>query len=472
MSRENLDYQRLNSIQQATGSLIKPWLEQGLLPDPVQIISIARTTGIPPGAVFDLLEKEPRWFAINGTYFRTALTQTNADIREKDLRQLRSLVPRNRDKTFTNFVWGESNRAVIFRSRPRSPKRQSYLPEVKARTKVNFIPSDPETETQQQRLTQRQAVKQRLAKRQGTIKLTPEILPTESDWLRLCQNPEALEQIPTNAILSIGFGVDNAVPVRVASYPLLALEMLRVYPQMTLEMYVATQFSWLNRVEPTTASANSRKLQAAINQFVQQAYPDVAGRITFLPTKPLTPERIQFLNQFATLLAKDPQLNEFASNRNGADSLRYLAAHSLYMRDPLPVNPNLYIVAPPPEARAVVMVGGDGEKIPWRARQKIAQYFGTTLPTQIFTTLGRIPPYFRSNQEPIIGERVTEDFLMATSPEIYRDYAVLLIAIARATGEKSLNFADINAQNNARKSLLPQDCITSAIQKLNSLGRL
>ena len=254
--------------------------------------------------------------------------------------------------------------------------------------------------------------------------------------------------------------MDVTVPSRTLSYPLLGLELLRRYPQMTLEMYVASQFSWLNNIDPTTASANSRILEKAISQFVQATWPDVANRVSFIPTSPLTPERLQLIDQLVPILAKDPQLNEFASNRNGFDSLRYLAAHTLYMRDPLPVDPNLYLTPPPTDNRSVTMIGGEGEKITWRARQKIAQYFNVSAPLQIFTTLGRTSPYFRYEQEPIIGEAITVPFLLSTIPEVFRDYAALLI---------SLTDTPVDIQLNQRSLFLSQPSIQQSLNQLNQL---
>ena len=61
------------NLTQAVESIIQPWLNQNLLPDPIQVISVSRATGIPPSVVFSALEQEPLWFSVNGTKIKTKL---------------------------------------------------------------------------------------------------------------------------------------------------------------------------------------------------------------------------------------------------------------------------------------------------------------------------------------------------------------------------------------------------------------
>ena len=133
-----------NNLAPAIEPMIRPWLKQNLIPDPIPVISLARATGISAPQVFAALEQEPIWLSANGTQIKTQLEQTTTDLRNQSLRQLRSQVPRNKDRSFTRFIWGEKNRAVVYRSRRRNPQRQSYLDEVKARTKIIFVTANPQ----------------------------------------------------------------------------------------------------------------------------------------------------------------------------------------------------------------------------------------------------------------------------------------------------------------------------------------
>jgi len=293
----------------------------------------------------------------------------------------------------------------------------------------------------------------------------------------LCREPESLAKIPNDAILSVGFGVAESTPLRVISYPILALEILKQKPETTLEMYIATEFNQLlYGIDPETTATNVQRLQKAVINFSQLFYPEIADRISFIPTNPLTETRINLLNEFVDILKTNAELVRFAfaPGKNGLDSLAYLAAHALYMRDVLEIDQSLFLVDLPQNGNPIVMIGGDAERISLLSRQEIFKQFGVANinpPLQIFTSLGRTPPYFRKDNEPIIGEKINTSFLLVTSPETYRDYAATLAAITRARGHIPFTFDDIGAKQRERKSLLNQSSTIQALVLLNEFSQ-
>ncbi len=289
------------------------------------------------------------------------------------------------------------------------------------------------------------------------------------DWKYLCQNPESLNELPKDAILSIGFGIDASVPLRAISYPLLALQLLQDRPDLTLEMYVATQFSQLLGVDQDLVLTNSQVLKQTVNQFIGNFFPTLASRARFVPTGDITEKRLSLLNAWVKILQKDRELVDFAQARSGKDSLLYMAAHALYMRDPLPIDPSDYIVSPPEDERSVVMIGGEGEKIMWQARKRIIEKLDGVEPIQIFTTLGRTPPYFKKDEEPEVGDEVSLKFLMGAIPEVYRDYAATLVIIAKSMGNDAMSFKEITMMS--RRNFLAQEDVQLALMYLNDFSR-
>lgn len=143
------------------------------------------------------------------------------------------------------------------------------------------------------------------------------------------------------------------------------------------------------------------------------------------------------------------------------------------MRDPLLIENGAYLVTPPESGRQIIMVGGPGEKIMWKARQLIQKKFGFNgqQSVQLFTSLGRMPPYFRKDDEPIIGMSVGENFLIQAKPEIYRDYAALLVMITQSLGDESITLECIGAKQSERKILLSEPSIRYALNALNELSQ-
>ncbi len=289
----------------------------------------------------------------------------------------------------------------------------------------------------------------------------------------LCQNPEALDKVPEGVIFSIGFGVDKVIPLRVISYPLLGLELLRRDSRARLEFYVATQFADLRQLSQAEATNSRLSIQMEVMRFCQRFYPEVAARISFIDTRPLTNKRLTLINQFAKIIQKDPQIRAFARDHSGFRSLQYLAAHSLYMRDPLRIDSDNYLTPLPFDGRPVVMIGGRGEDITWTVRKMLLQVFGDRnkpYPSQLFTSLGACSPYTMKQNEPDYRTDLKRDFLLSTSPEVYRDFACLLVSIARSGG-KDISYNLTGTRANERQHFLSLPEIKAAIEALNYFMR-
>ena len=295
--------------------------------------------------------------------------------------------------------------------------------------------------------------------------------PFVNDWVTLAKNIEDIAKIPNDAIITVGFGADTTTPLRILSYPLLALSILREKPGTRLEYYCATQFSELFGLSAENAKQTESILSQLLQSFIYKFYPDLSERVQFIPSQPLTNEQNTFIRESLVPILKNKQVfRDFANQRNGTDSLAYIAAHSLYMRDPLPINPSLFINPLPKSNLPIVMVGGDAERMMWDARQLIINTFGGTLPIQLFTTLGRTPPYFTREAEPVIGGALTQDYLLGCSPEVYRDYASLLVAIAKSYGDSNIRYDDVSFSLSQRSNFLSQDSIGIAILLLNEFS--
>ena len=297
-----------------------------------------------------------------------------------------------------------------------------------------------------------------------------------SGWETMCKNPDALAQVPNDTTLTIGFGVSSSLTPRILAYPLLALEMLKSNPQMQLEMYVATQFATLQGVTETQGELFGMQRQQASQGFTCEMYEDTADRVSFFPTFHLTPERMQFFEGMSSVLAADTEVMRFVNRKAQSEcdiqqALAYIASHSLYMRDPLPIDQDLFMVPQPSSGSAVTMVGGPAEEIMWTARQRIMEAFGVpqiNLPIQLFTTVGRMPPYYRRGNEPVFSDRDMIQGIpeaMLSDGYVFRDYAYLCTAIARAQGT-NISFTTLSAKAKDREQFIQQPFVGESISLL------
>ena len=104
-----------------------------------------------------------------------------------------------------------------------------------------------------------------------------------------------------------------------------------------------------------------------------------------------------------------------------------------------------------------------------QARKRIIEKLAGVEPIQIFTTLGRTPPYFKKDEEPEVGDEVSLKFLMGAIPEVYRDYAATLVIIAKSMGNEAMSFKEITTMS--RRNFLAQEDVQLALMYLNDFSR-
>lgn len=291
-----------------------------------------------------------------------------------------------------------------------------------------------------------------------------QIFPKEV--IGLCSNPDTLLDIGPNDTLRMGFGVDNTVTIRTLAYPLLGLELLRALPSVNLQLYTSTEFCYLNNINPGHSQQLKATQQGLISSFLYTFAPDIAPRVSFIEPRPISPAIDRLLDEMAQILGRDDEINCFAQKFNGFDSLRYMAAHALYMGDQLNIPDELTLLPQGNKDSRVQMIGGPAEGPFLKARQILSAKIGSFQPpSQIFTLIGRKPPYFRADMEPIVASDtqriICPEFLLSTTPEVCRDYLAILAFINQ---DQSFRYQDIFGRGKlgGQDSLKRQSTINSA----------
>ncbi|MDA1079983.1 MAG: hypothetical protein O2840_04835, partial [bacterium] len=172
-----------------------------------------------------------------------------------------------------------------------------------------------------------------------------------------------------------GFGVGMSVPWRAAAYALPAIQEAG-RQEISPEFYFAERFSTeIGNLPPQQAKQNVQVMKLLISSASELVK---NPNVQWLEEQdPFEADRFLFMAMMADQLSKiaDEQIMRFAENRDGDDSLLYMAAHALYMWDPLDIEPNKFIVERPIIPNKLLMVGGPAEKIFYRARQALMGKF-------------------------------------------------------------------------------------------------
>lgn len=243
-------------------------------------------------------------------------------------------------------------------------------------------------------------------------------------------------------LISTGFGCDPTYlhNVRLLAYLVPAIEMAkglkeRGVESVRIEYYFAQHFvAWL-RGEGQRVGLWTDTAMALLRGYLASFYPDVDTHV--LRDRPLLPEEEDIIDEMACYLQKRAtrEVKEFANKRGGFPALRYMAAHAMYMWDPL------QILAGRPSLRqggieafdSVIMIGGRAEKIFYEARQTLMG-FGTHSrweSRQLFTNIGRgVPCYHHTAEEPVVSRDLPKDFLDLLSgmdKNIRRDLTFLMV---------------------------------------------
>jgi len=246
-----------------------------------------------------------------------------------------------------------------------------------------------------------------------------------------------------------GLGVDKDVPVRVAAYVVPVLQLSEQFPSAEIELYTATKFSArLNGLNRTDAERNAAVIKEYFN-LIQDRLRVTRSPVGLGELDPFTANRLSLLNDWTRLLKNlaPTKVLDFANRRSGDDSLRYMGAHVLYMWDRVDISPDLFITDRRKAPESLLMVGGPAEKIFYDARRTICDALPidyTRLTDQVFTEIGRKPPYIPIADEPTIlsgkkGSRISYENLVGfPDPDVRRDALYLLASLSEA-----LTFSDV-----------------------------
>jgi len=281
----------------------------------------------------------------------------------------------------------------------------------------------------------------------------------------LTEKGSLLKRKPTYSPEQIctGFGIAEQVPVRTAAYTLPGIQAGKEYPEAQVEAYVATKFAVrLNACNPQTVKTNAQLIQE-YSALVKEKIALKTKPINWLEEQdPFEEKRKTVLVSWAqTLREKAPkEVIEFADRRNGDQSLEYMAAHSLYMWDPVDAPLNTFITRRNQPPTNLMMIGGPAEEIFCKARKAIMESY--SLPgwegwwsEQAFTPIGRKPSYIPTKQDVNIGKKDRPEINLETiqaigDPDVQRDLYYLVIGLT-----ETLCFTDVKR---ARKDQLnPQE---------------
>lgn len=259
------------------------------------------------------------------------------------------------------------------------------------------------------------------------------------------------------AIFSSGIGINPTpeIPIRYLAYILPMISCVQQYSNAMGQIYTADQGAIRLGIEKTIVEKNVTLLREFTNAFISTMFPEIESKIIISEEKKSCGPDIQAIReQFITRcieilqIQNDPQIINFARNRanaNESSPLRYMVEHSLYARDTLfnttSYMNDIYLVENPKgfENSRIVMIGGPAEKIFYKTRQAIIKVLGALCEQkniQLFTDIGRLPPYYRKYEETIVGNQIKEDyvadFIEGINRELQYDYLILIIACAQA----------------------------------------
>lgn len=272
---------------------------------------------------------------------------------------------------------------------------------------------------------------------------------------------------PTN--VCTGFGIADRVPWRVAAYALPTLQ-LADQSNLRAEFYTALQYAVA--LNPQLSAEQARQASVLTQAYIKAISTELQTneipiwleeRDAFEPSRYLLAALMAYkLSQQA-----DEQVLQFADKRDGDDSLLYMAAHALYMWDPLRIDPDRFITNRTQIPERLVMVGGPAEKIFRKARLALLSQYPTDLTrqtAQAYSPIGRIPPYYPAPLDPVIGNYsrpALNEILVLEDPDIRRDLLYLLIGFS-----ERITFTDIKQIGKGNVTQNQRDDLETALERL------
>lgn len=258
-------------------------------------------------------------------------------------------------------------------------------------------------------------------------------------------------------VVSTGFGSDPNLQInlRMAAYLVPAIRLfkeLKLTAPSVVEFYFAENFLASIRGETEKAKQWTDSAIDYIGSYLNEVYPDVPVKI--LRDRPISANEDVVIDALANYLQKygSKRILGFVENRGGFESLRYMASHAWYSRDPIVQLEKLpsILIGSEKDWDTIMMIGGRSEEIFHEARQLLLQMgkHDNWKSEQLFTRVGSSRPCYHSgNGDPIVGDQFPADvreFISSISDKmIRRDICYLLLDSA---GEK--NFARIERANN------------------------
>lgn len=271
--------------------------------------------------------------------------------------------------------------------------------------------------------------------------------------------PQSYQQISaqkkdSTILFCTGLGINQSpqLPVRFFAYLLPLLVAVNTFPNSKGQFYIADQAAVRLGYDSKIVEHNTVTLQNVIPLFINYFYPHLNQRI-FITTEisleeaEIKEKRQELIEQFIKEITetKHPAIHRFAHKKSTAGdikpALQYMVEHTLFMRDPITPDSRLFLVKNPDNFsfETLMMIGGPSEKIFYTVRKILLYKYHTThfpfKTIQLFTDVGRIPPYYTRFNEPVITEEITEEvaqvFLSTIHAELLTDYKILLNLCAK-----------------------------------------
>lgn len=251
----------------------------------------------------------------------------------------------------------------------------------------------------------------------------------------------------------LGVNAQPEIPMRVFSYLLPLLVAVQTFQNSRGQIYLADQAALRLGYDPHIVQKNVERLQRAIRAFITTFYPDITNRLSITCEKhhdesqDVKEKRQALIEQFMqdVLEEQHASILRFARKRGQKTTmktaLQYMVEHALFMRDPVTHDPRLFLINNPDNFffETFAMIGGPSEKIFYDVRKILIKKHYTphqrVVHLQLFTPIGRIPPYYSRFGEPSLFDGTgvchdVEQFLSQIHPELYSDYAILFYSLS------------------------------------------
>ena len=172
-----------------------------------------------------------------------------------------------------------------------------------------------------------------------------------------------------------GIGVNSKpeIPIRFFTYLLPLVSAVHMFEESQGQFYIADQAAIRIGYDPEIVRHNAGMMLRAIREFVGTFFPHIAARIhvTYEKKSEDEPSFVKKQRQNLTeqlisdlLETQDPTILRFARKKSQTTtvrrSLRYMAEHTLFMRDPITTDEQLFLVENPDNFKfeTLAMIGG------------------------------------------------------------------------------------------------------------------